>query len=339
MAAEKKKEKKLEEIFDPVESKEISQQLALTLQKTGLLTKQGTVLNPNVRRLVQSFLPGRPGVLRGERPSYPSEPTFDCQRVTYNGKNCSRSFRYQNNLTGQIQDCTEYCLKNCDKWMTNLIADVPTEVVLRRTSPQAEARTAVRQTVVQLKRPQADKSDLIAVLTLVYDNTLQQWFVHEGSAWTLYSSLEKGYVHNLGEDAKTLESMYSKLRYAKKSIHEIQDELHTFCKEWKQTTGVVLRGDTMIDIHIFIRRPPTFSSASTTPASKLTVARFLPHDRYYQPNSKWNIRSVSYQEQDRRLVGYGQMEHSPHFLELRLRHGTNNNFQSFYLTQEERIFR
>jgi hypothetical protein len=68
----------------------------------------GTKLPPRMKKEVFSYIEG-------------------CPEITDKGKRCSRAFNYIDNKGNKIS-CENFCLKNCDKWIDNVINNLPISV-------------------------------------------------------------------------------------------------------------------------------------------------------------------------------------------------------------------
>jgi hypothetical protein len=149
--------------------------------------------NTPLFRLIRSFLP--------ERPAVPET----CEHITRNGENCSRAFNYYDayprfpDYTRSV-DCTDYCWKNCDKWIHHLVTRLPTAVQFESpwgytlTPAEAVEKHPVVKAIISLSRPiKVSASEtfmgrglmsraLMAPgiqreeLLLVHDATLETWF-------------------------------------------------------------------------------------------------------------------------------------------------------------------
>lgn len=69
--------------------------------------------------------PKVPIQLRKEIYSYLGE----CDDITNNGKRCSKAFHYTDKKGGKV-DCVNYCLKQCDKWIKDVIDDLPASLTI-----------------------------------------------------------------------------------------------------------------------------------------------------------------------------------------------------------------
>lgn len=53
----------------------------------------------------------------------------DCQYITNQGKRCSKAFNYINSR-GNKKSCIDFCLKNCKKWISDIIDNLPVYLYL-----------------------------------------------------------------------------------------------------------------------------------------------------------------------------------------------------------------
>jgi hypothetical protein len=53
----------------------------------------------------------------------------DCNDITEGGTRCSRAFEYKNEK-GQIRSCTNFCIENCDRWIDDVIDNLPRFIII-----------------------------------------------------------------------------------------------------------------------------------------------------------------------------------------------------------------